>query len=65
MFGFGGLGRYLVDGLSQGDAGQTVGGAVLVGALVIVTGAVFAGIQLALSPRGLRRPSELIREPAA
>ena len=36
IFGFGGLGRYLVDGLSQGDVGQTVGGAVLVGALVLV-----------------------------
>ncbi len=64
-FGFGGLGRYLIDGLSQGDIGQTVGGAVLVAALVIVTGAAFAVAQRLLTPSPLGHPRESLQEPAA
>ncbi len=37
VFGFGGLGRYLVDGISQNDTGQIMGGVVLVAVLVIIT----------------------------
>lgn len=65
IFGFGGLGRYLVDGLSQGDIGQTVGGAVLVGALVLLTEAVFAAAQYLLTAQPLRRQGDAISEPAA
>jgi osmoprotectant transport system permease protein len=54
VFGFGGLGRYLIDGMAQADVGQTVGGALLVAALVIVTEAGFALLGWALTPRGLR-----------
>ncbi|MEX2547916.1 MAG: ABC transporter permease [Chloroflexota bacterium] len=54
IFGFGALGRYLVDGVSQFDTGQIVGGAVLVAGLAIVTELLFAGIQRVLTPRGIR-----------
>ena len=54
IFGFGGLGRYLVDGLAQGDIGQTVGGAVLVAALVLVAGGLLALAQYVVTPRPLR-----------
>ena len=64
IFGFGGLGRYLVDGLSQGDVGQTVGGAVLVGALVLVTEAAFALAQSLITPPPLRGRRDAIPEPA-
>ena len=37
VFGFGGLGRYLVNGISQGEQGQIFGGVVLVAGLVLVT----------------------------
>ena len=65
IFGFGGLGRYLVDGLAQGDIGQTVGGAVLVAGLVLVAGGLLAIIQYLLTPRPLRGHREAIAEPSA
>lgn len=58
VLGFGGLGRYLVDGFAQfsrgGDA-QMLAGAILVAVLVIATELLFALIQLLLTPRALRR----------
>lgn len=54
IFGFGGLGRYLVDGVAQGDTGQVFGGVLLVAGLVIVTDLVFAAAQRALTPRAVR-----------
>jgi osmoprotectant transport system permease protein len=54
VFGFGGLGRYLVNGIAQNDQGQIFGGVVLVSALVLVTEVVFAVVQRAITPRGLR-----------
>jgi osmoprotectant transport system permease protein len=57
VFGFGGLGRYLVDGLaqiSQGGTGMIFSGVILVSGLVIVTEIGFAFIQRALTPRGLK-----------
>ena len=54
IFGFGGLGRYLVDGIAQFDTGQIFGGAILVAALVIATELVFARLQRALTPASLR-----------
>ena len=56
VFGFGGLGRYLVDGMaqiSQGGIGQIFGGVVLVAGLVITTEIAFALLQRRLTPRGL------------
>jgi osmoprotectant transport system permease protein len=54
VFGFGGLGRYLVNGISQNDKGQIFGGVVLVAGLVLATELVFAVGQRILTPRGLR-----------
>jgi len=54
VFGFGGLGRYLVNGIAQYDTGQIMGGVVLVAALVIVTELFIALIQHISTPRGLR-----------
>ena len=62
VFGCGGLGRYLVDGLaqiSQGGIGMIGAGAVLVAGLVIVTELFFALLQRVLTPRGL-----LVGQPA-
>jgi osmoprotectant transport system permease protein len=58
ILGFGGLGRYLVEGFatfSLGGDAQVVGGAILVGALVIVVEAAFVIAQYFLTPRALRR----------
>jgi osmoprotectant transport system permease protein len=54
VFGFGGLGRYLVNGISQNDQGQIFGGVVLVAGLVLVTELAFAIAQRLITPRGLR-----------
>jgi osmoprotectant transport system permease protein len=54
IFGFGGLGRYLVDGLARFDTGMLFGGALLVAALVVVADMGFAGLQHTLTPRSLR-----------
>jgi osmoprotectant transport system permease protein len=51
---FGGLGRYIIDGLYQYDYAQVVGGAVLVAALSLVTLLVFWVIDRLLVSPGLR-----------
>lgn len=48
---WGGLGRFIVDGLSQGDKGQLVAGAFLVALLAVVTEVAFAVLQRAVAPR--------------
>lgn len=53
---FGGLGRYIIDGLYQRDYEKVVGGATLVAGLALATLAVFWAVsRLAVSP-GVRRP---------
>jgi osmoprotectant transport system permease protein len=54
IFGFGGLGRYLVDGIAQNDDGQIFGGVALVAGLSLLTEAVFAIVQRRLTSPGLR-----------
>lgn len=54
IFGFGGLGRYLVDGIAQFDTGQILGGAILVALLVIATDLSFAAVQRAFTPTPFR-----------
>jgi len=55
IFGGGGLGRFLVDGIAQRDDGQVFGGVLLVAALAIATEVAVGLLQrLARSP-GLRR----------
>lgn len=51
--GLGGLGRYLVDGISSGDYISTAGGAVAVSLLAIVVDAVLAVVQRSVISPGL------------
>ncbi len=55
LVAWGGLGRYIVDGLSQLDYVQVFAGAVLVAALAGATELTLAALQRALTPAGLRR----------
>ncbi|RFS81054.1 ABC transporter permease [Actinomadura spongiicola] len=58
--GFGGLGRYIIDGLARGDYQLVVGGTVLVVALALIVQLIFAGLRrLVVSPGllGSARPS--------
>ncbi|MGW3960904.1 ABC transporter permease [Amycolatopsis sp. NPDC005003] len=50
---FGGLGRYLFDGLAQRDLTQVLAGAVLVAVLAITVDLAFTGLQRSLVPRGI------------
>jgi osmoprotectant transport system permease protein len=61
IFAFGGLGRYLVDGIAQNDDPMIFAGVALVAALAITTELVFAAFQrLATSP-GLRLERPAVR----
>jgi osmoprotectant transport system permease protein len=52
--GLGGLGRYIVDGLSRKDYASVVGGSVLVVALALAVQAGFAGLRRVVVSPGLR-----------
>jgi osmoprotectant transport system permease protein len=54
LVAWGGLGRYIIDGLSQRDYVQVFAGAVLVAALSVLTELVLAGVQRLVVPSGLR-----------
>ncbi|HVA87136.1 MAG TPA: ABC transporter permease [Candidatus Saccharimonadales bacterium] len=58
IFGFGGLGRYIVDGIAQRDDGQLFGGVILVAMLAIGTELAFALLQRMSTSPGLRRVDE-------
>ena len=51
--GLGGLGRYLIDGLSQRDLAQVVGGALLVAVLSLLTELVLGRVQTLVVSEGL------------
>ena len=51
--GLGGLGRYLIDGLSQRDLPQVVGGAILVAVLSLLTELVLGRVQTLVVSDGL------------
>ena len=51
--GLGGLGRYLIDGLSQRDLPQVVGGAILVAVLSLLTELALGRVQTLVVPEGL------------
>jgi osmoprotectant transport system permease protein len=51
--GLGGLGRYLIDGLSQRDLPQVVGGAILVAVLSLLTELALGRVQARVVSRGL------------
>jgi osmoprotectant transport system permease protein len=52
--GFGGLGRYIIDGLASNNYGEVAGGAAVIVVLALVVQAVFTGLRRLLVPRGLR-----------
>lgn len=54
QLGFGGLGRFIIDGYSTRDYTEVLAGAVLVAGLGLVTEGLLGLIQRALTPRGLR-----------
>jgi osmoprotectant transport system permease protein len=54
IFGLGGLGRYLVDGIAQQDDGQIWTGVLLVSVLVLLSEGGFALLQRRLTSPGLR-----------
>ena len=64
ILSFGGLGRFIVDGLANRDDAMLFGGAVLVTALALIVDGVLAVVQHVLTPRALRgkpaprRPSD-------
>ena len=51
--GLGGLGRYLIDGLSQRDLAQVVGGAILVAVLALLTELALGRVQTLVVSKGL------------
>ena len=55
IFGSGGLGRYLVEGIAQRDDGMTFGGVVLVAALALAVEGAFVVILLLIRSPGLAR----------
>ena len=54
LVAWGGLGRYIIDGLAQRDNVQVFAGAVLVAALSLVTEVALAAVQRLLTPAALR-----------
>lgn len=54
VFGSGGLGRFLVEGIAQNDDGMIFGGVVLVAGLAIATEVTFGALERALTSPGLR-----------
>lgn len=64
LVAWGGLGRFIVDGISQRDFVQVFAGAALVALLSILTELALAGLQHLLVPKGLR-PRESGKNPFA
>lgn len=65
LVAWGGLGRFIVDGLGQRDFVMVFAGAVLVAALAMSAEVVLAVLQWAATPRGLRRgliPARVVAE---
>jgi osmoprotectant transport system permease protein len=54
LVAWGGLGRFVVDGIAQGDDAQTFGGALLIGALAIAAELVLAFSERFVVPKPLR-----------
>lgn len=54
LVGWGGLGRYIIDGLAQRDFVEVTGGALLVIIVALATDVVFAGLARLTSPAGMR-----------
>jgi len=52
--GFGGLGRYIIDGLASNNYGEVAGGAAVIVVLALVVQAAFTGLRRLVVPKGLR-----------
>lgn len=63
LVAWGGLGRFIVDGLSQRDFVQLFAGALLVATLAILTELTLAGLQRLIVPRGIRLQKSGKNEP--
>lgn len=61
---WGGLGRFIVDGLAQRDHGQLVAGAILVALLAVLTEVAFGFVERAVAPSGVARPGRRLDQPA-
>jgi osmoprotectant transport system permease protein len=57
LVGWGGLGRFIIDGLSQFDMPQVFAGALLVAVLAIATEVAIGGVERIVLPAGVRRLS--------
>jgi osmoprotectant transport system permease protein len=55
LVAWGGLGRFIVDGISQFDYAQVFAGALLVAVIAMLAELGLAGLQWLATPRGLRR----------
>jgi osmoprotectant transport system permease protein len=60
---WGGLGRYIVDGLAQKDTVQVFSGALIVAVLSMATELGLGVLQRLLTPAGLRRQRRSLRSP--
>ena len=58
IFGYGGLGRYLIDGVAQNDDGQLYGGVVLAAGLTLLTEGLFTLLQHGVESPGLRTAAD-------
>jgi osmoprotectant transport system permease protein len=65
LVAWGGLGRFIVDGLSQRDFVQLFAGALLVAALSLAAEAFLASLQRLATPEGLRVGRQRLRRAAA
>ena len=63
VFGYGGLGRYLIDGIARRDFDRLLAGVVLVAGLALVTEFGIALIQRRLTSAGLRAEAARSRRP--
>jgi osmoprotectant transport system permease protein len=55
LVGWGGLGRFIIDGFAQGDQTTVIAGAILVAALAIVFEIAMAGVEKLVTPRQVSR----------
>ncbi|HEY3334477.1 MAG TPA: ABC transporter permease [Candidatus Limnocylindrales bacterium] len=67
IFGFGGLGTYLTEGISQNDDGMVYGGVVLIAVLALTAEGLFTLLARRLTPPGvaLERRGDVRTRPAA
>ena len=55
LVGWGGLGRYIIDGLAQFDLVRVFAGALLVALLAVITEVAFSALERVVLPHGIRR----------